>query len=109
MKERRSPPERLEEAPTAITAESAGSRIVYLAPEVGKGLPLWFPVATVRDRRALLIDLEIASGYDQVYSQELASRRLQDLGHGIITRQHVPPIRSRTKSWPAAHELSHHV
>lgn len=71
--------------------------LFYLAPEVGQGLPLWLPkLATVRRIvERYIIDLEIASGYEHVYSQELASSTLYKIsGHWDHYRDNMyPPMK----------------
>jgi threonyl-tRNA synthetase len=71
--------------------------LFHLAPEVGQGLPLWLPkLATVRRIvERYIIDLEIASGYDHVYSQELASSTLYKIsGHWDHYRDNMyPPMK----------------
>jgi threonyl-tRNA synthetase len=71
--------------------------LFHLAPEVGQGLPLWLPkLATVRRIiERYIVDLEIASGYEHVYSQELASSTLYKIsGHWDHYRDNMyPPIK----------------
>jgi threonyl-tRNA synthetase len=71
--------------------------LFHLAPEVGQGLPLWLPkLATVRRLvERYIVDLEIASGYDHVYSQELASSTLYKIsGHWDHYRDNMyPPMK----------------
>jgi threonyl-tRNA synthetase len=71
--------------------------LFHLAPEVGQGLPLWLPkLATVRRIvERYIIDLELASGYDHVYSQELASSTLYKIsGHWDHYRDNMyPPMK----------------
>jgi threonyl-tRNA synthetase len=65
-----------------------------LVPEVGQGLPLWLPKgATVRRIvERYLVDLEVASGYHHVYSQEIASSELYKLsGHWDHYRDNMYP------------------
>lgn len=68
--------------------------LFQILPEVGPGLPLWLPKgATVRRIiERYIIDLEIASGYDHVYSQEIASSQLYKLsGHWDHYRENMYP------------------
>ncbi len=66
-----------------------------ISPEVGQGLPLWLPKgATVRRIiERYIIDLEIASGYQHVYSQEIASSTLYKIsGHWDHYRESMYPV-----------------
>jgi len=68
--------------------------LFQILPEVGPGLPLWLPKgATVRRIiERYIIDLEIASGYEHVYSQEIASSQLYKLsGHWDHYRENMYP------------------
>ncbi len=68
--------------------------LFQILPEVGPGLPLWLPKgATVRRIiERYIIDLEIASGYQHVYSQEIASSQLYKLsGHWDHYRENMYP------------------
>lgn len=68
--------------------------LFHLAPEVGQGLPLWLPKgATIRRIiERYIVDLEIASGYDHVYSQEIASSTLYKMsGHWEHYRDNMYP------------------
>jgi threonyl-tRNA synthetase len=71
--------------------------LFHIAPEVGQGLPLWLPKgATVRRIvERYIVDLELASGYQHVYSQELASTQLYKMsGHWEHYRDNMyPPIK----------------
>ena len=69
-------------------------RLFHLTPEVGQGLPLWLPKgATIRRIiERYIVDLELASGYDHVYSQEIASSKLYKLsGHWDHYRDNMYP------------------
>jgi threonyl-tRNA synthetase len=69
-------------------------RLFHLAPEVGQGLPLWLPRgATVRRIiERYIVDLEVASGYQHVYSQEIASTALYKMsGHWDHYRDNMYP------------------
>lgn len=69
-------------------------RLFHLAPEVGQGLPLWLPKgATVRRIiERYIVDLEVASGYQHVYSQEIASTALYKMsGHWDHYRDNMYP------------------
>ncbi len=68
--------------------------LFQILPEVGPGLPLWLPKgATVRRIiERYIVDLEIASGYEHVYSQEIASSQLYKLsGHWDHYRENMYP------------------
>lgn len=68
--------------------------LFHIAPEVGQGLPLWLPRgATIRRIiERYIIDLELASGYQHVYSQELASSQLYKMsGHWEHYRDNMYP------------------
>ena len=68
--------------------------LFQILPEVGPGLPLWLPKgATVRRIiERYITDLEIASGYEHVYSQEIASSQLYKLsGHWDHYRENMYP------------------
>ncbi len=68
--------------------------LFQILPEVGAGLPLWLPKgATVRRIiERYIVDLEIASGYQHVYSQEIASSQLYKLsGHWDHYRENMYP------------------
>jgi len=68
--------------------------LFQLIPEVGPGLPLWLPKgATIRRIiERYIVDLEIASGYEHVYSQEIASSQLYKLsGHWDHYRENMYP------------------
>ncbi len=68
--------------------------LFHLAPEVGQGLPLWLPKgATIRRIiERYIVDLELASGYDHVYSQEIASSTLYKMsGHWDHYRDNMYP------------------
>ncbi len=71
-------------------------QLFHIAPEVGPGLPLWLPKgATVRRIvERYIVDLELAAGYQHVYTQELASSTLYKLsGHWDHYRDNMyPPI-----------------
>ncbi len=71
--------------------------LFHIAPEVGQGLPLWLPKgATIRRIiERYIIDLEVASGYQHVYSQELASSALyKRSGHWDHYRENMyPPMK----------------
>jgi len=69
-------------------------RLFHLTPEVGQGLPLWLPKgATIRRIiERYIVDLELASGYDHVYSQEIASSTLYKMsGHWDHYRDNMYP------------------
>ncbi len=69
-------------------------RLFHLTPEVGQGLPLWLPKgATIRRIiERYIVDLELASGYDHVYSQEIASSTLYKIsGHWDHYRDNMYP------------------
>jgi threonyl-tRNA synthetase len=69
-------------------------RLFHLTPEVGQGLPLWLPKgATIRRIiERYIVDLELASGYDHVYSQEIASSALYKMsGHWDHYRDNMYP------------------
>jgi threonyl-tRNA synthetase len=68
--------------------------LFHLAPEVGQGLPLWLPKgATIRRIvERYIVDLEIAAGYQHVYSQEIASTQLYKMsGHWDHYRDNMYP------------------
>ncbi|HET8679117.1 MAG TPA: threonine--tRNA ligase, partial [bacterium] len=68
--------------------------LFHLAPEVGQGLPLWLPKgATIRRIiERYIVDLELASGYQHVYSQEIASSTLYKMsGHWEHYRENMYP------------------
>lgn len=68
--------------------------LFHIAPEVGQGLPLWLPKgATIRRIiERYIVDLEVASGYEHVYSQELASSQLYKMsGHWEHYRDNMYP------------------
>ncbi len=68
--------------------------LFQLAPEVGQGLPLWLPKgATIRRIiERYIVDLELASGYQHVYSQEIASSTLYKMsGHWEHYRENMYP------------------
>lgn len=68
--------------------------LFHLAPEVGQGLPLWLPKgATIRRIiERYIVDLELASGYQHVYSQEIASSTLYKMsGHWDHYRENMYP------------------
>jgi threonyl-tRNA synthetase len=68
--------------------------LFHIAPEVGQGLPLWLPKgATIRRIiERYIVDLEVASGYQHVYSQELASSQLYKMsGHWDHYRDNMYP------------------
>ncbi len=68
--------------------------LFHISPEVGQGLPLWLPKgATIRRIiERYIIDLEIASGYQHVYSQEIASSTLYKIsGHWDHYRENMYP------------------
>ncbi|MDR7556149.1 MAG: threonine--tRNA ligase [Armatimonadota bacterium] len=71
-------------------------QLFHIVPEVGPGLPLWLPKgATVRRIvERYIVDLELAAGYQHVYTQELASSTLYKLsGHWDHYRDNMyPPI-----------------
>jgi threonyl-tRNA synthetase len=71
--------------------------LFHIAPEVGQGLPLWLPRgATIRRIvERYIVDLEVASGYQHVYSQELASSQLYKMsGHWEHYRENMyPPMK----------------
>jgi threonyl-tRNA synthetase len=71
--------------------------LFHIAPEVGQGLPLWLPkgAAIRRIVERYIIDLEIATGYQHVYSQELASSTLYKIsGHWDHYRDNMyPPMK----------------
>jgi len=65
-----------------------------ISPEVGQGLPLWLPKgATIRRIiERYIIDLELASGYQHVYTQEIASSTLYKIsGHWDHFRENMYP------------------
>lgn len=69
--------------------------LFHIAPEVGQGLPLWLPKgATIRRIiERYIVDLEVASGYQHVYSQELASSALYKIsGHWEHYRENMYPV-----------------
>ncbi|MGQ0571101.1 MAG: threonine--tRNA ligase [Armatimonadota bacterium] len=69
--------------------------LFHMAPEVGQGLPLWLPKgATIRRIiERYIVDLEVTSGYQHVYSQELASSALYKLsGHWEHYRENMYPV-----------------
>lgn len=69
--------------------------LFHLAPEVGQGLPLWLPKgATIRRIiERYIVDLELASGYQHVYSQEIASSTLYKMsGHWDHYRENMYPV-----------------
>lgn len=69
-------------------------RLFHLTQEVGQGLPLWLPKgATIRRIiERYIVDLELASGYDHVYSQEIASSTLYKMsGHWDHYRDNMYP------------------
>ncbi len=69
-------------------------RLFHLSPEVGQGLPLWLPRgATIRRViERYIVDLELASGYEHVYSQEIASTQLYKMsGHWDHYRENMYP------------------
>ncbi|MDR7420227.1 MAG: threonine--tRNA ligase [Armatimonadota bacterium] len=68
--------------------------LFHIQPEVGQGLPLWLPKgATIRRIvERYIVDLEIASGYEHVYSQEIANTQLYKLsGHWDHYRDNMYP------------------
>jgi threonyl-tRNA synthetase len=68
--------------------------LFHILPEVGQGLPLWLPKgATIRRLvERYIVDLEIASGYQHVYSQEIANTQLYKLsGHWDHYRDNMYP------------------
>ena len=68
--------------------------LFHITPEVGQGLPLWLPKgATIRRIiERYIVDLEVASGYQHVYSQELASSQLYKMsGHWEHYRDNMYP------------------
>jgi threonyl-tRNA synthetase len=68
--------------------------LFHIAREVGQGLPLWLPRgATIRRIiERYIVDLEVASGYQHVYSQELASSQLYKMsGHWEHYRENMYP------------------
>ncbi len=68
--------------------------LFHISPEVGQGLPLWLPKgATIRRIvERYIIDLELASGYQHVYSQEIASSVLYKIsGHWEHFRDNMYP------------------
>jgi threonyl-tRNA synthetase len=71
-------------------------QLFHIAPEVGPGLPLWLPkgAAVRRIVERYIVDLELAAGYQHVYTQELASSTLYKLsGHWDHYRDNMyPPI-----------------
>jgi threonyl-tRNA synthetase len=71
--------------------------LFHIQPEVGQGLPLWLPKgATIRRIvERYIVDLEIASGYQHVYSQEIANTQLYKLsGHWEHYRENMyPPMK----------------
>lgn len=69
-------------------------RLFHISPEVGPGLPLWLPRgATVRRIvERYIVDLELAGGYEHVYSQEIASSTLYKIsGHWDHYRDNMYP------------------
>ncbi|MDR7481084.1 MAG: threonine--tRNA ligase [Armatimonadota bacterium] len=69
-------------------------QLFHIAPEVGPGLPLWLPKgATIRRIvERYIVDLELAAGYQHVYSQELASSTLYKIsGHWDHYRDNMYP------------------
>jgi threonyl-tRNA synthetase len=71
--------------------------LFHIMPEVGQGLPLWLPKgATIRRIvERYIVDLEVASGYQHVYSQEIANTQLYKMsGHWEHYRENMyPPIK----------------
>jgi len=68
--------------------------LFHFSQEVGQGLPLWLPKgATIRRLiERYIVDLEVASGYQHVYSQEVASSALYKLsGHWDHYRDNMYP------------------
>lgn len=68
--------------------------LFHTSPEIGQGLPLWLPKgATIRRIiERYIVDLEVASGYQHVYSQEIASSALYKLsGHWDHYRENMYP------------------
>ncbi len=68
--------------------------LFHLTPEVGQGLPLWLPKgATIRRIvERYIVDLEVAAGYQHVYSQEIASTQLYKMsGHWDHYRDNMYP------------------
>ncbi len=68
--------------------------LFHFSQEVGQGLPLWLPKgATIRRIiERYIVDLELASGYQHVYSQEIASSVLYKIsGHWEHFRDNMYP------------------
>ncbi len=69
--------------------------LFFISSEVGQGLPLWLPKgATIRRIiERYIVDLELASGYEHVYSQEIASSALYKIsGHWDHYRENMYPV-----------------